>query len=225
MWQRPQSNPAVPVPTYYPDDGADTHCHSPRRKSFVSRNLESSSGQMSSISAALSGTNTSLPHSVSTFTKDCSSSGAGFVDTFSEVAYQEWVSSLGLQQQQHVVEPTTIWPGTAVRNSSKQSTSTDTSMANLPDFLAPVLTQNLDSDPMAISGPSLDEENHWGNLKVPTNTPTALTGDRIPSFGSLIFLLTANGARLMRELQAHSIMTYRTWQFLGSLPTLSRIHC
>lgn len=184
MWRRPQNNPAVPVPTYYPDDGADTHCHSPRRKSFVGRSLEGSSGQMSNISAAFSATNpASFPAPVSALAKG-SSSGTSLADPFSEAAYQEWITSLGLQSQQHAVEPTAIWPGSAIRNSSKQSGSTDTSMANMPEFLAPVMTQNLHSDAMAISGPSLDDEHHWDSLKVPTNTPTTLSGDGIPSHGS-----------------------------------------
>lgn len=184
MWRRPQNNPTVPVPTYYPDEGAETHCHSPRSKSFASRGLEGSSGQMSSISATLSGTSpASFAPPVSTTTKGPSSSGAGLSDPFSEAAYQEWISSLGLHHQQHTVEPTAIWPSSAMRNSSKQSasTSTDASMANLPDLLAPAMPQNMSSDPMAISGPSLDDEHHWDSLKAPTNTPTtALTGKDIP---------------------------------------------
>lgn len=200
MWRRPQNNPAVPVPTYYPDEGADTHCHSPRRKSFINRSLESSSGQMPNISAALSSANPApFPPPVSALTNGSSSSGASLVDPFSEAAYQEWISSLGLHNQQHTVEPTAIWPESAVRNSSKQSDSTDTSMANLPEFLAPVMTQNLNPDAMAISGPSLEDEHHWDSLKVPTNTPTTLAGDGIPNHGSSCLLLICRWGEANRE--------------------------
>lgn len=213
MWRRPQNNPAVPVPTYYPDDGADTHCHSPRRKSFVNRSLESSSGQMPSISAARSVTNpATFPPSVSTITKASSSSGTNFVDPFSEAAYQEWINSMGLHHQQHTVEPTAIWPGSAIRDSSKQSTSMDTSVASLPDFLAPSMTQNLSSDPMTLSGPSLDDEHHWDSLKVPTNTPTALTGEGLSNHGLLVLLLKTRDMTLTKLF---------TGQFQYDMPSLA----
>lgn len=200
MWQRPQNNPAVPVPTYYPDDGADTHGHSPRRKSFVSQSLEGSSGQMASISGTLTATNpVSLLPPGSTLMKGSSSSGGSLVDPFSEAAYQEWISSLGLHHPQHTMEPTAIWPTSVIRNSSKQSTSTGTSMASLPEFLDPVMTQNLNSDSMAMSGPGVEDEHHWDSLQVPANTPTTLTGEGISCHGSSALLLTAQGAKLTYE--------------------------
>lgn len=200
MWRRPKNNPAVPVPTYYPDDGADTHCHSPRRKSCVSRSLEGSSGQMSSISGTLAATTSAsfLPP-VSMLTKGSLSSGGDLVDPFSEAAYQEWISSLGFHHSQHTVEPTAIWPTSAVRDSSKHSTTTDTSMTDLPEFLAPSLTQNLNPDAMGMSGPGKEEEHHWDSLKVPTNTPTTLTGEGMASHGLSALLLIAQGARLTEE--------------------------
>lgn len=200
MWRRPLNNPAVPVPTYYPDEGADTHLHSPRRKSYVSRYVEGSGVQMSSISATLASTNpVPFPTPISMLSKGSSSSGTSLADPFSEAAYQEWINSLGLHQQQHTVEPTVIWPSTAMRDSSKQSASTDTSMANVPDFLAPIITQNLNADPMADSAHFLDDDHHWSNLKAPTNTPTTLTGEYTPN-ESLTLLRTEEGGRLTISL-------------------------
>lgn len=178
MWRRPQNNPAVPIPTYYPDEGAETHSHSPRRRSYVSRGMGSSGNQVHNVSAALSAANTPVfPPTLSSLQKGPLTSTTSFMDPFSEAAYQQWVNTQGLHQQQHTVEPKSIWPSAVTRNISKQST-TDTSIASLPDYLSSTIPQNISSDPMNVSGPSQDDDIQLENLKVPTNTPTTLTDDR-----------------------------------------------
>lgn len=175
MWRRPQNNPAVPVPTYYPDDGADSHLHSPRRKSYVGRVTGSSAMPMSSISNTLtSHTAAALGHTafaqnLASIQKNPGNSSSSSMDPFSEAAYHEWVSSMGLQQhqQQNTTEPQAIWPNTMGRNSSKQI-GDDGSMPKLPDYLSPIIFgQANGSDPM-----SLEEDSTMESLKVPANTPT-----------------------------------------------------
>lgn len=178
MWRRPQNNPAVPVPTYYPDDGADSHLHSPRRKSYVGRSTGSSGVPLSSISGTLtshSAPQATFPLSLSSFQNNPGISSSGSVDPFGEAAYQEWVSSMGLhqQQQQHTVEPQAIWPSTINRDGSKHLGS-DASMPKIPDYLSPIIGQAFGADPMGLSGPSLEDDSTLESLKVPTNTPTTL---------------------------------------------------
>lgn len=182
MWRRPQNNPAIPVPTYYPDDGADSHLHSPRRKSYVGLGTACSGVPMSSISGTLT-SQASFPHNFSTYQKSIRISSAGSVDPFSEAAYQDWVNSMGLhQKQQHQhVEPQTIWPSVIARNSSRQFTN-DGVMPKLPAYLSPNLSQAIGTDLAGLSGPSLDEDSTMESLKVPTNTPTtAPSGTAIDS--------------------------------------------
>lgn len=180
MWRRPQNNPAIPVPTYYPDDGADSHLHSPRRRSYVGRGPGCSAMPASTVSGSLTAQpaaatdsgHADLSQALTGYQKSSASSGSGFVDPFSEAAYQEWVNSLGLHQHQHTVAPTAIWPSAATRSSSRQ-TGNDVGMPNISDYLSPTMGQNLGSDSMSITGPSLDEDSTMESLKVPTNTPTA----------------------------------------------------
>lgn len=104
------------------------------------------------------------------------------MDPFSEAAYQEWVSSMGLQAHiQQTVEPKAIWTS-AVHQNSSRLLDNGTSMSSLPDYLVSTMTQGVGSDPMGISVPNLDDGNIMESFKVPTNTPTTFTsGDHAAS--------------------------------------------
>lgn len=139
--------------------------------------MPSISGTLTS-QAATALSQATFPQNRSSFHKNPGTSSSGSMDPFSEAAYQEWVSSIGLQQQQqqHTIEPQEIWPSAITRNSSKQL-GDDTSMPRLPDYLShTILGQSMETDPMSLSGPSLDEDGTMGSLKVPTNTPTTFVG-------------------------------------------------
>lgn len=194
MWRRPQNNPAVPVPTYYPDDGADSHLHSPRRKSYVGRDSRHSGMPMASISDTLTSqavatafNQTTFPPSLSAFHKVAPISGSA--DAFSDAAYEEWFNSIGLhqpslQQPHHhnAVEPQTMWSSAVTRATSKQLES-DSIMPKIPDFLSPILDQAVDANSLSLAGPSLEEEGILEKIHVPTNTPTILPDGSIPTTG------------------------------------------
>ena len=166
MWQRPPYNPPMPVPTYHPEDGAHSHTHSPRKRSFF-RDSKSQGFQppfgMGNVFQPQPSTSffggqpfpmPFLPRGNTT------SSSLSFPDSFNESAYFDWVNSLSSGQSSGELGKA-VWP-TTTRNTSKQS-STDTSM---PDYMS-----NRSVDAMHISGPSLEDDPM--SLKVPTNTPTA----------------------------------------------------
>lgn len=189
MWRRPQNNPAMPVPTYYPDDGSDSHIHSPRRKSYGCRSTGSSSVAMANMSSTLMpqivpGLNhTSFPEVISAYQKTSgTSSSSGYVDPFNDAAYKEWVASMGSSQQPQVTfEPKTIWPGAVTRNSSK-SIGHDMNTSGLPEFMASTMDQAMGSDQMDMSSIGIDEDIIMDSLKVPTNTPiTAADGNGGPT--------------------------------------------
>lgn len=172
MWRRPQNNPALPVPTFYPDDGADSHLHSPRRRPLgqdmptISTAFTDPPGATATLDAAHSG------HSK--LQKASTSSASSFLDPFNEAAYQEWINSLGLGQQQPHVDPNTIWPNSIARVNKKSGT--DPSMCSIPSYLSSTMRDVITTDPMNLSGPCLDEDTQMETLNVPTNTPTAFLG-------------------------------------------------
>lgn len=182
MWRRPQSNPAMPVPTYYPDDGSDSHIHSPRRKSYGSRSTGNSSVAMTNLSSTLMpqivpGLNhNSFPEAISAYQKTSgTSSSSGYVDPFNDAAYKEWIASMGSSQAPQVnFEPKTIWPGAVTRNSSK-TIGHDMSNSGLPDFMASTIDQATGSDHVDMSSIGIDEDLIMDSLKVPTNTPITAT--------------------------------------------------
>ncbi|KAK3689924.1 hypothetical protein B0T22DRAFT_182222 [Podospora appendiculata] len=180
MWRRPTFNPAMPVPTFHPEDGADSHTHSPRRKSTFLRSSKNQGFPAAAMTGGIfpsqapsnflgnpafqmpcfpRGTNTSSPFS--------------FNDPFaaSDPAYINWVNALHGTQSSAELSGKTTWPTSVdlgdkatwssnIRH-SRQS-NTDISM---PDYVT------VHSDPMQISGGSLEDDPM--SLKVPTNTPTA----------------------------------------------------
>lgn len=174
MWRRPQNNPALPVPTFYPDDGADSHLHSPRRRPLAGQDMPSISTALTAPPVA-----TATPDAVhsahSRLQKASTSSASSFLDPFNEPAYQEWINSLGLgPQQPHVSTPSAVWPSSIARGRNKPGT--DPSVGSMPAYLSSTMRDAITADAMNLSGPILDEDTEMEVLKVPTNTPTAFWG-------------------------------------------------
>lgn len=192
MWRRHQTNSALPVPTYYPDDGADSHSHSPRRRSYVAQSVAHSGVPMPNISSTLATPSAVTPNpntfhpNLQTLQKTSTSCGFSFMDPFNEAAYQEWINSLGLNQQQPSLDVTAIWPNATDRNSAKQS-STDPSMSSMSDYLSCTMGHTIAPNSMSLSGTSLDDDTHMSNPKVPTNTPTTLPGGDPPASSELSY--------------------------------------
>lgn len=173
MWRRPQNNPALPVPTFYPDDGADSHLHSPRRRPLAGQDIPTISAALTAPPSATA-TLDAVHSGHSKLQKASISSASSFLDPFNEAAYQEWVNSLGLDQQQPHVDPNSIWPNSIARVNNKAGT--DPSMCSMPSYLSSTMRDVVATDPMNLSGPSLDEDTQMETLKVPSNTPTAFLG-------------------------------------------------
>ncbi|ROV96537.1 hypothetical protein VMCG_07835 [Cytospora schulzeri] len=193
MWRHHQSNSVMSVPTYYPDEGADSHSHSPRRRSYISQNMAPPSVPMPTISSALTAPSVMIPNlnsfqpHLQTFQNSSTSSGSSFMDPFNEAASQEWLNSLGLNQQQSGMDVRSVWPTTITRDNGKQS-CTDPSMLSMSDYLSCSMGHTMAPNSMHLSGPSLDNGNHMANLKVPTNTPTTMSGgDPLASVGHFAY--------------------------------------
>lgn len=178
MWRRPQNNPAVPVPTYCPEEGAESHLHSPRRKTYAGRSTATSSvarpGPVPSTYRVGTGFGT-MPPGFLMPPKNPVASSPGYVDPFSEAAYQEWVNSLGFQQHQNSIEPTAIWPTTSTQNGTKHPVSEI--VMSMTDYVPSVIGQDVNAGSLSTSAPSLDEDSPMGNfnVKVPANTPTTMS--------------------------------------------------
>lgn len=173
MWRRPQNNPALPVPTFYPDDGADSHLHSPRRRPLAGQSLPTISTALTAPPGAAA-TLDAVPTSRSKVQKASTSSGSSFLDPFNEAAYQEWINSLGFSQQQPHVDTNTIWPTMFTRGNDKSGT--DPVMGSMPAYLSSAVRDIATADPMNLSGHGVDDDAQMEMLKVPTNTPTAFMG-------------------------------------------------
>ncbi|KAL2017191.1 hypothetical protein VTK56DRAFT_2511 [Thermocarpiscus australiensis] len=171
MWRRP---PAMPVPTYHPADGAESHTHSPRRKSVLSRNARSQGFPAPASANGIFHTQASVglvsnqPFQMPYLGVSNKESGPplSYPDPFAEsAAYLEWVTSMTSTQSTDSIGARTFWP-TNTHNASRQ-TNSDTTMSDYIPSHA--------SDPMQLSGGSLEDDPMC--LKVPTNTPTAGTSD------------------------------------------------
>ncbi|PSR81298.1 hypothetical protein BD289DRAFT_484497 [Coniella lustricola] len=172
MWHCPQNDPVLPVPTYHPEDGADSHLHSPRHASTTACGM--GSGLTSALPMSISGSFAAHP-AASIMQQSSASSGSDFVDPFSEVAYQEWVNSLGLPQQM-------LGPDATTRNISKGSDSSSIA-PDMSAFLSSNMIQNLGSDFMSFSSHGLDEYGLTQPLKVPSSTPNSLFGTNAAAVG------------------------------------------
>lgn len=173
MWRRPQNNPALPVPTFYPDDGADSHLHSPRRRPLAGQNIPTISTALTAPPGAAA-TLDAVPWGRSKLQTTSTSPASTLPDPFNEAAYQEWINSLGLGPQQAHVDTNTTWPTLITRGSHKSGT--DPPMGSMPAYLSSAMRDVVTADPMNLSGHSLDEDAQVEMLKVPTNTPTAFFG-------------------------------------------------
>jgi hypothetical protein len=161
----------MPVPTYHLDDGPSSHAHSPVRKSVPLRNLKSQGFpapvvpntvfQNQAGADLLGNPGLQMPYLDSS---NIGSVNVPFSDPFTDSAYLEWANSVVNGQPGDSWDGLTMWPTNG--RDQKQRTS-DTVM---PDYVPPQ-----PSDPMHISGPSLEDEPM--SLKVPTNTPTGGTDD------------------------------------------------
>jgi len=182
MWRRPQNNPALPVPTFYPDDGADSHLHSPRRRPLAGQTMPTISTALTAPAGAAA-TLGAVPSGRSQFQTASTSPASSFLDPFNEAAYQEWIDSLGLGPQQAHVDTNAIWPTHIARGNRKPGT--DPPVGSMSTSLSSAMRDVVTADPMNLSGHSLDEDAHMDMLKVPTNTPTAFLGADHAASGSL----------------------------------------
>ena len=180
MWRRPSLNAAMPVPTYHPAAGAESHTHSPGRKSLLVRNAKSL-GFPGSImpnnvfptqtaGAGLLGNQALLQTPY--FAQSSSTTSGGNLscpDPFDESTYFEWLSSGSSGQPSDCWgDGRPCWPMMNPRiANNKQATSSDTAMSDFVPSQA--------SDVMQISGSSLEDDPM--SLKVPTNTPTGGEGE------------------------------------------------
>ncbi|KAG8156724.1 hypothetical protein KVR01_013329 [Diaporthe batatas] len=173
MWRRPQNNPALPVPTFYPDDGADSHLHSPRRRPLASQHMPTISTTLTAPAGPVP-TLDAITTGRSNLQKASASTASSFLDPFNEAAYQEWIDSLGLEQQQSHVNTSAIWPTLVARGNDRSGANpaAGSIMAYMPSAVRDTAT----ADPVHLSGRSLDEDTQMDMLKVPTNTPTAFLG-------------------------------------------------
>jgi hypothetical protein len=165
MWQCTPFSAAMPVPTYHLEDGPSSHTHSPGKKSQLLRHIKSQ-GFPPSANTVFPQVGNGLLDSAALQMPylDSSTIGSGTAlgcsDPFLDSAYLEWANSFTSQQSSDSWDGKTLWPASA-RSSQRRSTS-DTLM---PDYVPP-----RPSDPMHLSGPSLEDDPM--TLKVPANTPT-----------------------------------------------------
>lgn len=182
MWRRSPFDTTMPVPTYQPEDGASLHTHSPRRKSgFPQKNSQVQGLQGLQVPSPIARgvfqsqpTNAflgaqSFPMPWFQQNNAVANSPLSCPDPFSEAAYFEWINSMAGGQSSSIgfdgLTGKTTWSDT--RNGSTQSSD-----ASMPDYLS----NSSIGEPMHISGVSLQDDNPM-SLKVPTNTPTAVSGD------------------------------------------------
>lgn len=182
----------MPVPTFHPDDGPDSHLHSPRRKSYTTRGTVASRVPMVDMPGTLdtSGAamidHASFLQGMSTYQKDSEmSSSSVYFDPFGEAAYQDWMSSVGMAQQQPQgqIGQQTIWPNAVNRNSGNKS-GHDGSNSGIPDYLAFSMSHNFGSGQIGLSGFTIDDDSSAESLKVPTNTPIGVLDGDIAATGS-----------------------------------------
>jgi len=184
MWKTPHLSPSVALPTCHPEDGSDSHSHSPRRRAL----MRSSGSQGAGMPCSSTQFNAAFMQTLPILQRSAMSSGSSYPDPITEpAAYKEWLTSLGLANV-HVppIDASVLWP----RNShaSRQQTSTDTSM---PDYLS-AESQTISIDPMQMAA-NLDDDADSQVPTVPSNTPIVapdLTSHSSGQFHSLIFTAT-----------------------------------
>jgi hypothetical protein len=174
MWRGPPLSNSFPVPTYHPDEGSDSHSHSPRRRAF--RMMGSSSQGLQLPHMPVMGAqpsammNSVLGQNIPFGLRSGTSTGSSCPDPFTDpAAYRDWLNSLGLGQLQMPPTSSNGWPG--VDRMDHRHSNTDASMG----YGSSVSSQHFVPDQMHISGPSLDDNYAIDAPKAPTNTPTTAT--------------------------------------------------
>ncbi|EGO55019.1 hypothetical protein NEUTE1DRAFT_102489 [Neurospora tetrasperma FGSC 2508] len=163
MWHTPTYLSNVPVPTYHPDDGINSHAHSPQRPKKNSQSpgfptpiMTHGVFQPHLPPASYVGTQTlQMPYAPR---GSNTGSGSSFPhsDPFTEPSYMDWMGSMGHSSWQ-----------SGMRQGIQQQSSDET----MPDYGG---GPNRDQpEAMHVSGNSMDDE-HPTNMKVPTNTSTTV---------------------------------------------------
>ncbi|KAK4462572.1 hypothetical protein QBC42DRAFT_326778, partial [Cladorrhinum samala] len=193
----PMPMPPPMVPTYHPDDGADLHAHSPRRKPLL-RPVKSQGFPMGGLYQQASQPQTQgqslfgfqQPSHASSFSW-FPRGGQAAHDPFSESAYLEWVAS-NMANMNNGNDGKAYWPSSMLRNGLMRL-SGDGSMDEYRSHCG---------ESMHLSGPSLEVDDAMVGsdgsgcgssmgggfvgggglggagitLKVPTNTPITVSG-------------------------------------------------
>lgn len=162
----------VPVPTYQLEDGPSSHAHSPGRKSIPLRNIKNHgfptpfpvSSVFHNQTGAESFGNAPAHMSYLGSSSTGSANTPSYSDPFTDSAYLSWANALMNSQTADTWDGASTWP---ISGQGQRNCPSDTIM---PDYAPPQTT-----DPMHISGPSLEDEPM--SLKVPTNTPTGETDE------------------------------------------------
>ncbi|KAK3347388.1 hypothetical protein B0H65DRAFT_147992 [Neurospora tetraspora] len=180
MWRTPTYISNIPVPTYHPDDGINSHAHSPQRgkKSSQSPGFPTpitTHGvfQPQPPNTSYGGTQTLQMPYAPRGANTSSGSSLSYPDPFTEPSYMDWIGSMG----------TSSWQS-SMRRGTQQQSSDET----MPDYGDPNRDQQ---EAMHVSGHSMDDE-HPMSMKVPTNTPTTVpppaedmtTGVHFPSMST-----------------------------------------
>ncbi|CCC05485.1 hypothetical protein SMACR_09282 [Sordaria macrospora] len=164
MWRTPTYISNVPVPTYHPNDGINSHTHSPQRAkkssqspaSFPTPIMTHGVFQPQPPTTSYGGTQTLQMPYAPRGTNTGSGSSLSYPDPFTEPSYMNWVGSMGNSSWQ-----------SGMRRGTQQQSSDET----MPDYGD---GHNRDQpEVMHVSGHSMDDE-HPTSMKVPTNTPTTL---------------------------------------------------
>ncbi|KND90082.1 hypothetical protein TOPH_05293 [Tolypocladium ophioglossoides CBS 100239] len=156
MWHRAPFVSSMPVPSY-PSDDADSHAHSPRRRTGV---LQSSSSGYSQGALPNPSTNAGTRRATHPVCSTLAYANTASSGPFGEANnYFEWLSGIGMG----VADVNRGEGQVKVHRRLARRTSTDISM---PDYV------EIAEQPLYMPGLRQDDDGHSSSLKVPTNTPT-----------------------------------------------------
>jgi hypothetical protein len=177
---------SMPVPSFHPEAGPESHSHSPRRSAVKMRGGGMQGGQMPLLPGT---TSTQAPSAnPQPIWRETTSSGSSCPDPFTDAAaYREWLSTFGLGNTQHqthqhlTLGPTPLW-STGFGRANHSYMTTDTTMVDYcPSVHDPSMAMHLSGSSlddgidqgmsMHLSGPSLNDDFGTQFLKAPTNTP------------------------------------------------------
>ncbi|POR34960.1 Uncharacterized protein TPAR_04843 [Tolypocladium paradoxum] len=156
MWHRAPFVSSMPVPSR-PSDDADSHAHSPRRRTGALQSSSSGYSQSALPNPSTSTGTRRVTHPVcNTLAYANNASSDHFGDAHS---YFEWLSGIGMG----VTDMNRGEGQVKVHRRLARRTSTDISM---PDYV------EIAEQPLYMPGLRQDDDGHFSNMKVPTNTPT-----------------------------------------------------